>query len=542
MSLALISSLAVLHSAPAPVQTLLESPQFTRKTNNNQAAERTYGIQTFANRSSKVSVSTGSGILTTQIRLASDGNQGYTANAGVMVPLSSDWAEHDLSNLEAIQFQYRLDSKISDGLNVLIGSGVHQPSQIKQGVIYQNQIRGAAALAASRSWKSANLLIEDFSTPAWWTAPLGFPTLDEALKRMNSVHLQPQTLYTKSGTQSGMPCTKCVGPATPSVTAEFRDFKLVRRQTPQLSGQFELTATDTAKVNALYAIQAYSNPASKVAISVGSGTLKTTIALASDGTTGYSANAGILIPLQPTWEEVDLRTLTGIEFEYRSDKTIPDGLRVSFGSETYSQAQQAAGTVYETALRGATALPGDMTWRVARLDVIDFATPAWWIAPADYPVIQDVLAKAKNLDFRPGTLYSQNGTINGTTCMKCVGPTMPQVTLELRNLKLLGSGQLPTVGRGQIAVPAVATPSSFEFAGLTTSAPAIGAISWHAGMLTLGDPSRWASVQITTLNGRQLHSLEPASRMVLDLPNGSYFAILQGHDGTRSASPIQILR
>jgi hypothetical protein len=30
--------------------------------------------------------------------------------------------------------------------------------------------------------------------------------------------------------------------------------------------------------------------------------------------------------------------------------------------------------------------------------------------------------------------------------------------------------------------------------------------------------------------------------MVLDLPNGSYFAILQGHDGTRSASPIQILR
>lgn len=540
MSLALISSLAVLHAAPTPIATLLESPQFTRKTNNNQAAERLYGIQTFANRSSRVNVSTGSGVLTTDIRLASDANQGYTANAGVKVPLSSDWAEHDLSSLESIQFQYRLDSKISDGLNVLIGSGAYQPDHVKQGVIYQNQIRGAAALSASRAWKNANLSLLDFSTPAWWIVPVDFPTLDQTLKRMNSVHLQPQTLYTKSGTQSGLACTKCVGPATPSVTAEFRDFKLVRRQSPQLSGQFELTATDTASVNAIYGIQAYSNPASKVAISVGSGALKTSIALASDGTAGYSANAGILIPLNRNWEPMDLRRLTAIQFEYRSDKNIPDGLRISIGSETYTASQQAAQTVYENSIRGTSALPGDMNWRVANLDVLDFATPAWWIAPADFPVFEEVLAKAKNLDFRPGTLYSDNGTINGTTCTKCVGPTMPQVTLELRKLKLLGSGTLPTMGQGQIAD--AGSSSSFEFSGVDVSAPVVHAISWQAGALTLADPSRWTAVQITTLNGRQLRTLEPASRMVLDLPNGSYFAVLQGHDGKRSASSIQILR
>lgn len=541
MSLALFSSLAVLHAAPTPIQTLLESPQFTQKTTSNQAAERLYGIRTFANQASRVKVSTGSGILTTGIRLASDGNQGYTANAGVMVPLSSDWAEHDLSNLEDIQFQYRLDSRVSEGLNVLIGSGAYQPDHVKQGVIYQNQIRGAAALSASRTWKTANLTLLDFSCPQWWTPSPDYPSLHQALKRMTSIQLQPQTLYTASGTQSGTPCTKCVGPATPSVTAEFRGFKLVRRQAPQLSGQFELTAADSSKANAIYGIQAYSNPASKVALSVESGTLKTSIELASDGTQGYSANAGVLLPLQRTWEPVDLRSLSAVQFEYRNDRKIPDGLRVSFGSEAYTASQQAAETVYENSILGAAALAGDMTWRVANLDILDFAPPKWWIPAADFPVIEEVLAKAKNLDFKPRTLYSASGTINGMACTKCVGPTMPQVTLELRNVKLIGTGPLPIVGRGLI--PDAATPSSsFEFSGVETPAPVIHGISWQAGALTLGDPSRWTSVQITTLNGRQLRTLEPSSRMTLDLPNGSYFAVLQGHDGTKSASPIQIMR
>lgn len=543
MSLALISSLAVLHSAaPAPVQTLLDSVQFTKKTNNNKAADRIYGIQTFANRSSKVNVSTGSGILTADIKLASDGNQGYTANAGVMIPLSSDWAEHDLSDLASINFKYRLDAKISDGLNVLLGSGVYSPTSVSQGVIYQSQIRGAAALSASKTWKTADLSIDDFATPAWWTAPVDFPTLEQVLKRMNSVHLQPQSLYSKAGTQSGMACTKCVGPVTPAVTAEFRDFKLVRRQAQQLSGQFEIAASDTASINSIYGIQPYSNNASTVALSVGSGVLKSDFNLSSDGTQGYTAIAGVLVPIRPTWETVDLRGLTSIQFEYRNDQKISDGIYVALGSSSYLLDWVAQGTVYQGEIRGATALAGGTSWKTATLDLGDFATPAWWTAPMDFPSIDSVLSQAKNLDIRVSSIYSLNGTMSdGTPCTRCVGPVTPKVSLELRSIKLIGNGTLPTVGQGVVKSAGVPVVSP-EFAGIEKAASASRAISWQSGALSLQDPSQWTSVQITTLSGRQLRTLEPAAQMSVDLPTGSYLAILSGHEGVRTALPIQIMR
>lgn len=540
MNLALISSIALLQAGPAPIQTLLESPQFQKKANNNKAAERIYGINTFANPASSVRLAVQSGVLSADFRLANDGAIGYTANAGVMIPLSSDWAEHDLSNLERIRFEYRLDSRISDALSVGIGSGTYQPEHVQQGVIYQSQIRGAGALSAGSTWKTAELDILDFATPSWWIAPVDFPDMRSVLQRANSIHLQPQSLYFQPGTSNGQVCSKCVGPVTPAVRAEFRKIELVRSPARTLSGQFELSAKDSSQARAIYGIAAYSNPASKVEVSVETGVLKSKTTLASEGSNGYSALAGILLPIQPSWEPVDLRNLSRIEFEYRYDNRISDGLRIAFGSNAYTANEVTSGTVYEQSLFQPRIEGSQSTWHLATLEAVDFATPAWWTATADFPSFDQILAQAKNLDISPRTLYSASGTVNGIPCTKCVGPLTQNVTLEVRNLNLVGSEPLPTVGRGILAEAPV--PSSHEFAGVERAIAKKNQISSRTGAVELSDPSLWTAIEIVSLDGRQMKTLEPAARMNLDLPNGSYLAVLRGRDGSRMASPIQIMK
>ncbi|MEK7391799.1 MAG: hypothetical protein AAB214_04455, partial [Fibrobacterota bacterium] len=74
---------------------------------------------------------------------------------------------------------------------------------------------------------------------------------------------------------------------------------------------------------------------------------------------------------------------------------------------------------------------------------LDFATPTWWTAPADFPTIETVLKEVKNIQFAPKTLYTAAGTQNGKECTKCVTPTMTAVTLSIRNITLLGENIKP---------------------------------------------------------------------------------------------------
>jgi hypothetical protein len=215
-------------------------------------------------------------------------------------------------------------------------------------------------------------------------------------------------------------------------------------QAEWLLNTYATTTADSIETNAIYGFQTFQNTASAVTIKVTGGTpgYVSLIAtkVASNGTDGYTANIGMLHPLTSDWAEHDLTGLTGVSFEYQNTAKITDVLSVSFGSKSYTDEIANAGTVYEATLSSATQLAASTgtTWKTGEVSLLDFATPTWWTAPAGFPTIDSVLKRVKNLQFAPKTLYTAAGSQAGTACTKCVSPTMTAVTLNIRNVKLLG--------------------------------------------------------------------------------------------------------
>ena len=188
----------------------------------------TYGYQTFQNKSSKVTINvTGGSVNLVAATLASDATEGYTANIGMLLPLTPDWSEHDLTGLTSITFDYQNDTKITDVLSVSFGSTAYSTAISNAGTVYSNDIAGSAALGAGTTWKSGEVLIGDFATPSWWTTiPTDFPKIDTVLKHVKNLQFAPKTLYTASGSQAGVACTKCVTPTMSSVTLKVKNIVL----------------------------------------------------------------------------------------------------------------------------------------------------------------------------------------------------------------------------------------------------------------------------------------------------------------------------
>lgn len=61
---------------------------------------QTYGIQTFKNPASTVSVTAGGGSIVFKAKYGSDGTEGYTANVGLLHALTPSWEEIDISSLD----------------------------------------------------------------------------------------------------------------------------------------------------------------------------------------------------------------------------------------------------------------------------------------------------------------------------------------------------------------------------------------------------------------------------------------------------------
>lgn len=207
-----------------------------------------------------------------------------------------------------------------------------------------------------------------------------------------------------------------------------------------LVSDYSTVTSDSAQTRAVYGIQTYQNRSSSVTTSVPGGYVQLDAPLiASDGTEGYTVDIGLQQPLTPDWKTYDLTGLQAITFEYQNATKITDVLSVSFGSDAYSDAIVKAGTIYSNDIAGSVALSAGTTWKTAEIYLSDFATPAWWTdIPADFPTIEQVLKRVRNIQFSPKTLYTSSGTQNGVACVKCVGPTMTSQTLKIRNIRLMG--------------------------------------------------------------------------------------------------------
>jgi len=185
-----------------------------------------YGAQTFGNKASTTSLSAGAGSIVFKATFASDGTEGYTANVGLLHPLTPDWAETDLTGITGVTFEYKNSAKITDALAFSFGSGAYTDAIAKAGTVYENALTGTAALGINTTWKTATMDILDFAPPKWWTPTADFPEKADVLKLVKNVQFAPKTLYGSAGTQNGKECTKCVGPDMTSITLELRNITL----------------------------------------------------------------------------------------------------------------------------------------------------------------------------------------------------------------------------------------------------------------------------------------------------------------------------
>lgn len=198
---------------------------------NADSVNKLYGIQAIGNPASKTELSVGGGSVLFKATLASDmtdpTNNGYTANVGLLHPITPDWAETDLTGLTGITFEYKNSAKITDALVVSFGSGSYSAEVAKAGTVYESEIKGSAALAPHTTWATALLSVADFATPVWWTTPAGFPSLNEVLTKVKNLQFAPKSAYTLAGMQYGKACAgKCVGPDMSAITMEFRNVTL----------------------------------------------------------------------------------------------------------------------------------------------------------------------------------------------------------------------------------------------------------------------------------------------------------------------------
>lgn len=102
-------------------------------------------------------------------------------------------------------------------------------------------------------------------------------------------------------------------------------------------GTFDTPAADSVAVKKTYSADAFSNTASKRGLAVGAdGALTLTVTLAADAGKDYSANAGILVPLNNLWAPTDIRTATAVSFRIKGSGAY--NVNFALGSDTYPNA------------------------------------------------------------------------------------------------------------------------------------------------------------------------------------------------------------
>lgn len=223
-SIAALSVALPLSTAAAADFVLSDYPVATPDTGSTN---KFYGIQTYRNAASSTNVSVGQGAVHFSAKLASDGNEGYTANVGLLHPITPDWAETDLTGLTSIEFDYKIDAAITDAFVVSLGSGAYDSAIAKAGTVYENAL-GGTYLTPTTTWRTAKVLVSDLATPSWWAVPEGYPSLDSVLKRVKNLQFTPKSTYLLAGSQGGKACSgKCVGPSMTSISMDLRNVRLV---------------------------------------------------------------------------------------------------------------------------------------------------------------------------------------------------------------------------------------------------------------------------------------------------------------------------
>lgn len=491
---------------------------------DSAAVNKAYGIQSFANTSSVVGLSVTPGSFTFKATFKSDGTKGYTANVGVLHPLTPDWAETDLTSLKQITFEFKNNVKISDVLAVSFGSGTYDSTTAKAGTVYENTLKVSAANTA---WKAASFDIADFATPSWWTAPVTFPTLNAVLKRVKNLQFAPKTLYTAAGTQDGTACTKCVGPdMTSELVLEIRKVTLVgvdevnwpnpenvgcESKTPfTLLDAFEDGDTEN-ELGGYWFGFSDTNSLKPTDKATGSSTWSMDITPGELGSNGYlTFGAGLNKSVGTTWHDYAGWASVGTQFAGQGVATGMDKL-TAIGFSI----QKSKDMTYVKAVN----------FKVGQVGVADTATHF-----AAFPTAAMKLDQPKTACVRPEDL-TQASWLQASHKVAPDPTKFNQFAWELKIADQKSSAiNKDSVGIiisdvklfGNALIKSKDTSSSIRN---HKSKVAGFSVATSEGALTLKGFEGFKSFEVVSIDGKSVASFAPAARVSLSLPRGTYFLV-----------------
>jgi hypothetical protein len=194
-------------------------------TTDSAVVKTLYGPVTFANKASKVNVTVpAAGELKLTGTFLDDATGTYTANLGLIHPLTKSFEIRPITGVTAVTFDIKLDAIPTEGVGVsfsskLYGKDATGASYNDAGKTY-GYLLGETDLPTVNTWGTITIAIGDFAPPGWWPTkdiPATYPSLETILTAIEAVQIAPKTLYKTAGK----------GPTTATVNMSIRNLTLV---------------------------------------------------------------------------------------------------------------------------------------------------------------------------------------------------------------------------------------------------------------------------------------------------------------------------
>lgn len=514
---------------------------------DSAAVNRLYGIQSFQNPSSKVTTKVAGGAVSlVAATIASDGTEGYTANIGLLHPLTPDWEAFDLTGLTAIQFEFRNSTVITEKLSIAFGSKAYSDDIAKAGTVFEAPISGSGNLAAGTTWKKASVGIGDFSTPDWWTTiPDDFPKIGEVLKSVKNLQFAPKTKYSDEGAQKGVACKTCVNPTMKSQTLEIRNIVLVgvhKYPMPNpdkvgcsgsplvLDAMFDDNENDAGGYWFNYSD--YDSTGNSTDPAKGSSASSYTLTKGDDFASGsINLKADLDKKVGSTWHKYAGWAAIGTGFEGMCHFKVPTLTGISFHLGADSLPSSIEGVRFKVSLLGiadstthSVMIPARSVKQTGGSDVC--------IRPEDL-VQPGYVAEAQRADFDPGVGVKQfSWEVKIADQRDSLLSAAASVAVSVGAVKLFGASGFGTrTNSSSCAVESVQPRSpSHPFS-----------IAYAHGSLNLRGMAGIAKVDILGLDGRRVASFEPSSSIPLRLSRGTWILAAHRRDGSISTQRFTVL-
>ena len=515
-------------------------------TTDSAKVKSLYGPVTFSNSASRVGLTVpAAGELRFTANFADQPTGSYTANVGVIHPLTKSWEIRSIAGVTAVKFDIKLDVKPSEGVGVSFSSKGYGLDEVGNnandaGKTYGVLLTGTS-LPAVNTWGTVTIDIGDFAVPEWWQddVPAGYPTIDSILKIVEAVQISPKTTYSGTGANAGRT------PKTTAVTMSIRNLTLVGVDPRALINPNKEGCTDGVfatledfadgdNVNALGGYwYAYSdtNSAKPLDSATGSSNASLVItegdlALEDPGFATFSAGlhktvAGSSFAYRPYagWASVgtgfegdgDLEAsmLTGIEFALKASNIGPNVEVVNF-KVTIPGVEDAVTHFAAIPKRQFTAGNPDYATSIC-VRPEDLKQPSW-IKPADAtPFTADKITK---LAWEAKIADEGNPAIASDTAV-----------FTLTSIKLHGMTEFPI--------------------GVSKRAQAKSAFRaiYANGMLSVAGLSGYNTLSIVAPSGKVLSSFDAkVANKQVKLDRGTYFLVARGEAGKTLSRKIVVLK